>query len=186
MCVLRPVRQDDFEHFDRELFNPESLGPYQWFGYRNPRLARDEFRETAFLTKDGGRLTIEVDGQVAGRVQWRIARWGSADTPHCWELGFMVFPQWRGRGVGREAGRQLVDYLFNQSPVMRIQSYTDVENHPAQRLLESGGFQKEGVIRGAQWRQGTWHDQILYSLLRDDWLRLYTQVESPGSVKVPR
>src|SRR3954454_20555252 len=84
-CILRPVRLSDFEVFDQELFSPEKLGKYQWFGWRNPQLARAEFHETGFLTKDGGRLTVEsADGQVAGRVQWRIARWGAPDTEHCW------------------------------------------------------------------------------------------------------
>jgi hypothetical protein len=31
------------------------------------------------------------------------------------------------------------------------------------------GFQVEGPIRRAQWRGGTWHDQRLLSLLRDEW-----------------
>ncbi len=30
-------------------------------------------------------------------------------------------------------------------------------------------FQVEGQIRRAQWRGGSWHDQLLMSLLRDEW-----------------
>ncbi|MCW2707301.1 MAG: hypothetical protein JWM22_1143, partial [Frankiales bacterium] len=34
--------------------------------------------------------------------------------------------------------------------------------------LERAGFQREGVLRGAQWRQGGWHDLVSFARLRDD------------------
>jgi len=34
------------------------------------------------------------------------------------------------------------------------------------RALEKAGFEREGVLRQAQWRAGHWHDQVLYSTLR--------------------
>jgi RimJ/RimL family protein N-acetyltransferase len=43
-----------------------------------------------------------------------------------------------------------------------------VENIAEQRALEAAGFQREGVTRGAQWRDGAYHDGILYAVLRAD------------------
>ena len=37
-----------------------------------------------------------------------------------------------------------------------------------QRALEKAGFVQEGRVRGAQWRGGAWHDQLLYAVLRGD------------------
>jgi RimJ/RimL family protein N-acetyltransferase len=31
------------------------------------------------------------------------------------------------------------------------------------------GFRVEGRIRRAQWRAGRWHDELLLSVLRDEW-----------------
>ncbi len=45
---------------------------------------------------------------------------------------------------------------------------TDVGNVAAQRGLEKAGFQREGVARHAQFRKGSWHDMVVYSLLRGD------------------
>lgn len=50
----------------------------------------------------------------------------------------------------------------------RIQASTDVTNVAEQRALEKAGFTREGVLRGAQFRDGSWHDLFLYSLLRSD------------------
>ena len=75
----------------------------------------------------------------------------------------------RGHGVGTEAQRQLVDLFFLHTTVNRVEAHTDVENLAEQRALEKAGFRQEGVVRGAQWREGTYHDGFLYSMLRADW-----------------
>jgi RimJ/RimL family protein N-acetyltransferase len=60
----------------------------------------------------------------------------------------------------------LAERLFASSGVNRVEAMTDVENVPEQRALEKAGFTREGVVRGAQYRHGAWHDLVVYSLLR--------------------
>jgi RimJ/RimL family protein N-acetyltransferase len=50
----------------------------------------------------------------------------------------------------------------------RLQAIADVANLPSQRVLERAGFTREGTLRSAQWREGGWHDQHIYSRLRGD------------------
>jgi RimJ/RimL family protein N-acetyltransferase len=52
--------------------------------------------------------------------------------------------------------------------VHRIWAGTEADNIAEQRALEKAGFTREGVIRGAGWRDGTWRDGVIYSLLRTD------------------
>jgi RimJ/RimL family protein N-acetyltransferase len=52
--------------------------------------------------------------------------------------------------------------------VHRVQASTDVLNVAEQRALERAGFQREGVLRGAQWRRGAFHDLVSYARLRTD------------------
>jgi RimJ/RimL family protein N-acetyltransferase len=49
-----------------------------------------------------------------------------------------------------------------------VEAHTDIENIAEQRALEAAGFEREGIIRGGQWRHGAYHDGYLYSALRDD------------------
>jgi RimJ/RimL family protein N-acetyltransferase len=77
-------------------------------------------------------------------------------------------PASRGRGIGTHAQRLLADYLFDHTRAERLQAWTDHGNQAEQRALEKAGFVQEGVLRSAQWRGGRWHDQVLYSMLRDD------------------
>jgi [ribosomal protein S5]-alanine N-acetyltransferase len=85
-----------------------------------------------------------------------------------WEIGIALLPEYRGRGIGWRAQAMLTAYLFEHTPVYRIQAATHPENVAEQKSLEKAGFRLEGVIRGCEFRAGRMHDGYLYSRLRDD------------------
>ena len=88
------------------------------------------------------------------------------NQPRGWiEIGYALLPTERGT----EAVRILVDYLFLSKDVMRIQATTDERNRPSQRVLEKVGFKKEGVVRSAGFTRGKWTDDVLFSILREEW-----------------
>ena len=164
---LRPVTAADLDVFEQEFADADGTGIHQWFGFTPMHKVRRRFAETGLLDQDGGVLTVEADGEVAGRVEWFPAAWGRPATSGCWTIAIGLRPTWWGRGVGTEAQRRLVEYLFLHARAQRIQAYTDGENLAERRALEKAGFTEEGVIRSAQWRQGRWRDQVLYSVIRD-------------------
>jgi RimJ/RimL family protein N-acetyltransferase len=59
-------------------------------------------------------------------------------------------------------------YLFAHTQVNRIEAVTEITNAAEQRALEKAGFTREGILRGSTFRQGQWHDQVLYSVLRHE------------------
>jgi RimJ/RimL family protein N-acetyltransferase len=83
-----------------------------------------------------------------------------------WNIGINLIPEGRGQGFGPEAQRGLAERLFATTDANRVEAMTDVENNAEQRALEKAGFVREGVLRGAQFRAGAWHDLVVYSLLR--------------------
>ena len=84
------------------------------------------------------------------------------------DIGISLRPFAQGRGHGSRAQRMLARYLFATTPVFRVQASTDVRNVPEQKALERAGFHREGVLRGAQWREGVWNDLVSYARLRED------------------
>lgn len=166
---LRPVLPEDLDTFDREFAGPHGPGPYQWFGHTPTVRLRALLAERQLLAGDENMLSVILDGDLVGRVEWFRKSWGRMETSYCWEIAIGIFADRRGRGIGTEAQRQLVDYLFTHTRVERIQVTTDPENIAEQRAVEKAGFQPEGRVRRAQWRAGGWHDQLLYSVLRTEW-----------------
>jgi RimJ/RimL family protein N-acetyltransferase len=100
-------------------------------------------------------------------VSWRAITAGGPEGG-CLEIGALLFPEHRGRGLGTAAQRLLVEYLFATTLANRLQAVTDVENLAEQRVLERIGFRREGVMRGLAFIGGQWRDGALYARLRGD------------------
>jgi len=129
---------------------------------------------------DDGALTVLADGAVAGAVSWHWRQWGPNRASSCPMIGISIRPEHRGRGIGTAAQRQLAQLFFSQTSAHRVEAHTDVENIAEQRALKAAGFEREGIIRGGQWRDGAYHDGYLYSVLRDPAGEVSRAVPEPG------
>jgi RimJ/RimL family protein N-acetyltransferase len=163
--ALRPIDQDDIPILNKAYSSPDWTGELQWHGFFSNA---DSIATAGPIDEVGGRLMIAVGQETAGTVMWYRRQWGPARSGSCWEIGLYIFPGHRLQGIGRAATAELVRTLFNTTPVHRIQAATDVLNVGGQSILKYLGFTQEGLVRSAQWRNGEWHDQILFSLLRTD------------------
>ncbi len=83
-------------------------------------------------------------------------------------IGIWLGRSARGQGIGRQAQRQLVELFFRHTTTNRVEAHTDIENVAEQRALEAAGFLREGLIRGAQGRDGAYRDGYLYAITRQD------------------
>lgn len=107
-------------------------------------------------------------GELLGEANWHPVGYGPTAGCTAWNIGLGLLPDHRGRGIGAKVIRLLTEYLFATTGVDRVEGSTDVANIPSQRALAKAGFQREGVLRGAQVRDGERRDMIAYSLLRRD------------------
>ena len=165
---LRPVVESDLDAFDAAFQNRSGASEYQWFGFTPTQGQREALRTRGLLAGSDNMLAVVADGDLAGRVEWLERRWGRRDTSLCWEIAIGILPVLRGKGIGTRAQRELVSYLFAHTRVERIQATTDPENTAELTCLRKIGFVEEGTVRRAQWRGGRWHDQVLFSVLRDE------------------
>ncbi|MEJ2241031.1 MAG: GNAT family protein [Candidatus Bathyarchaeota archaeon] len=84
-------------------------------------------------------------------------------------IAYVLIPIERGKGYGTEAAKLMVDFLFLSRNIPCIQATTHINNVASQRVLEKVGFRKEGIIRKRFYVQGQWIDQVLYSILKEEW-----------------
>jgi aminoglycoside 6'-N-acetyltransferase len=180
MVQLRPMRRDDISWMAAMATDRSLVGEHNWPG-ENARSGSDVEQELlAELdatqpaeTAGHGRLVVETVGDdpvPIGEVTWRTERWGPSERSRCPAFGIALLPEYRGRGLGTAAQRQLIDHLFASDPGLhRVQSDTAVDNPAEQRSLEKAGMVREGVVRHAEFRDGRFHDHVLYSILRAEW-----------------
>ncbi len=110
----------------------------------------------------------EGTGELIGVVNWFPVTYGPSAGCEAWNIGAMLVPAARGRGIATPVLRLLVAHLFETTELDRIEAGTDPGNVAARRVLSRVGFRAEGVVRGAQLRGGVRFDQVRYGLLRSD------------------
>jgi RimJ/RimL family protein N-acetyltransferase len=166
---LRPVRRADLDTLERWQANPAVQGDHNWFGFSPDGQLRRRFDQDGLLGPDRGNLLVELDdGTLAGDVSYFAVTHGPSPGSRAFNVGIALLPEHRGRGHGSEAQRLLAAYLLAHTTVERLEASTDVGNLAEQRALERAGFTREGVLRHAQFRDGEFHDLVLYSRLRGD------------------
>jgi len=109
---------------------------------------------------DSTRWTVEVDGQIAGLIQFQEEyepryRHASVDL--------FLDPARHGRGLGTEVLRRTVDHLVQERGHHRVTIDPAAENAAAIRCYEKAGFQRVGVMRAYE-RDALgdeWHDGLL-------------------------
>lgn len=148
---------------------PEYVGEFNRFGMPPPS-GRHAIPAAGQTRADGGNLIVEVlaGARPIGTVSWHAVRYGPNPESSAWNIGINLIPEGRGQGFGAEAQRLLAERLFANTRANRVEAMTDVENAAEQRSLEKAGFTREGVLYGAQHRDGGWHDLVVYSLVRQD------------------
>lgn len=78
-------------------------------------------------------------------------------------------PEYRGKGLGGEALRLILNYAFNELNLFRVGLDVISTNERAIRAYHKAGFIEEGRMRASVYRDGQRADRILMSVLRDEW-----------------
>ena len=86
------------------------------------------------------------------------------------ELGYWMTSSMRGKGIATTAARMLTDYGFATIGLKRIEAIVDRDNVASLKLLESAGYQREGLLRKKISRDdGRQVDMYIYAALPEDW-----------------
>ena len=81
------------------------------------------------------------------------------------EIGFALQPQHWGHGFAREAVTTALRHAMHALGLQRIEADVDPKKAASLRLLESLGFQREGLARERYRVGGTCQDSVLLGLL---------------------
>jgi RimJ/RimL family protein N-acetyltransferase len=125
----------------------------------------DEQRHLAAL--EDGRFAYflgEIDGTAIGFSF--VRDWASPERVTCVKRIAVVHP---GRGAGRRLLGAVVEEIFQTTQAHRVWLGVYPENARARRAYEAVGFQPEGIARGSAFFNGRYRDELIMSILRDDW-----------------
>ena len=110
-------------------------------------------------------FAIMADSKVVGSIG--VFRQGNIHRRTA-ELGYYVVEEYWGKGIMTEAVKQICEYVFDKSDIIRIYAEPFAYNIASCRVLEKAGFQYEGTLRSNAVKNGKVIDMKTYSLLRTE------------------
>ncbi len=88
------------------------------------------------------------------------------------ECGYWIGEPYWGKGYAKEALFVFLKHLFENFNVMRVQAKVFTHNIASCKVLEKFDFKKEGVLRKTIKKENKFLDEFVYSLLRDEFLKM--------------
>lgn len=70
------------------------------------------------------------------------------------ELGFWLVPEFWGQGIIREAGFTVIEFVFNELKLHRLEAYVETKNISSAKTLGKLGFIHEGRMRDYELKDG--------------------------------
>jgi len=81
------------------------------------------------------------------------------------EIGYMLLPEYHGKGIITEAIKETVKYGFEIMKLHSIEAVIDPKNLASESVLQKCGFVKEAHLKENEYFEGRFWDSVIYSIL---------------------
>lgn len=169
--VLRPLRRMDRRRFEAmrarnrtwlqpwDATDPDLLARRPSFGQLQ-RWNTQQARAGVSLP-----LAIVLSGRLSGQITASPIQYGAIRSA---VLGYWVDRDVAGRGAAPRAAALLIDHLFAELGMHRVEVTIRPENAASRRVAEKLHMRPEGVRRGAVHVDGAWRDHEVHALTVDE------------------
>jgi [ribosomal protein S5]-alanine N-acetyltransferase len=107
-------------------------------------------------------FAIDVDGEAVGGIGVHP---GDDVMRYSAEIGYWLGRRFWGRGIASAALGAVVEHIFAEGRYCRLHAHTFEGNSASQRVLKKCGFEREGLLRKAIFKNGRFLDVVLYGLV---------------------
>ena len=113
--------------------------------------------------KSGLYRAILYEGRAVGSI---AVEQGSDVHIRDAEIGYMLLPEFSGRGIMTEAVGKLCSLAFETLDIVRVTAIIFSPNTASRRVLEKNGFTLEDVRKRALFKNGEFYDLCIYGKLK--------------------
>lgn len=167
---LRPLEESDADgDYPSWLNDAEVCGGNSHHRYPYTRSAAREYIARAAKSRD--EIVLAVVTSEAGRHVGNVALKRIDPISRSAEFTVLIGAKdlW-GHGVGKDAGRLMLDHGFFALNLHRVYCGTFSTNAGMQKLAESLGMRLEGTRRQAVFKDDQWLDVLEYGVLKPEYV----------------
>jgi [ribosomal protein S5]-alanine N-acetyltransferase len=170
--VLREIDEGDLEDL-LAIYNDSQARQYEQSGETvySPEDIRQRISWTVADQQETPRTRFRL--AVTVRPVRRLAGWVSlqpmAREIREWEIGWSLRRELWDQGFATEGARVMMQFAFVQLGAHRLVAFCHNENAASERVMQKLGMQYEGRTRGTRWLNDRWTDELIYSILEQDY-----------------
>ena len=173
--LLRPLTEADADDVFAYQSIPEVVRYLPW-----PLRDREESLE--HTQKRAGFVRLEADQDVMilaaelvdesgerGRVIGDITVFLDSAANAQLEIGWVIHPDFQGKGYAAEAARAVLDLAFGEIGAHRVSARLDPQNLASVALCRRLGMRQEAHFVESEIFKGEWSDLAIYAVLQREW-----------------
>lgn len=106
-------------------------------------------------------IALQNDPKLIGTIcYWNVQKENDRA-----EIGYLLHPDFQGKGIMQEALTAVVDYGFGPMNLHSIEAHVDPGNRASLQLLERNGFVREAYFKENHYYDGKFLDMVVCSRL---------------------
>lgn len=131
----------------------------------------EQRREKTDLKAEGDKLILAIELRETGACIGEVILVWLSEVHKSAEIGFLLHPDYQGKGYAREATLPLLKFGFEAMDFHRIIGRCDGRNAPSARLMEKLGMRREAHLIENEFIKGEWTDEFVFAMLQTEWRR---------------
>ena len=167
--LLRKVDKSDFN----EIFFLRSDTRVMKYIERTPaKTSDDAFKFIEMISKQEKNnlsitwaITLKGNSKLIGTICF----WNIIAEHYRAEIGYVLHPDYWGKGIMQEAITEVINYGFKKMNLHSIEADVNPDNSSSIKLLEKNNFIKEAHFNENYYYEGRFYDSAVYSLLANKW-----------------
>lgn len=169
LLLRRAVTEDAQPMFDNWASDPEVTKYLTWPTHSSPEISemvinswideyqKDDYYQWMIALKD-------APGSPIGSISVVNSNWGIGSA----EIGYCIGAPWWHQGIMTEAVKAVMDFLFDEVGMNRIEARHDPRNPHSGAVMRKCGMQYEGTTRQSDRNNQGICDAALYALLAEE------------------
>jgi ribosomal-protein-alanine N-acetyltransferase len=110
-------------------------------------------------------ITLKEDVKFIGTICY----WNILKEHYRAEIGYVLHPDFQGKGIMQEAICIVLEYGFKTMNIHSVEANVNPNNKASITLLERNNFKREGYFKENYYFNGQFLDSAIYSLLVSDY-----------------
>lgn len=168
VVALRALRDSDLSMLATWWNNPAWAALQQLIVKPRPDAPVEDMVREWSANKPIGDTGFSVADAKTGALFGHLTLFGANLPARAATFAILIGPEFVGRGIGTRATRLALSYGFRELGLNRIELHVWAFNTRAIRAYEKAGFVTEGRRRQAVFHDGRFHDELIMSVLADE------------------